>query len=515
MIHNKIFKFGLGITATLTLTNCSSDNKTMSIEKPNIILILADDLGYGELGAYGQKKIETPNIDKLAESGMIFTQHYAGSAVCAPSRCALLTGQHIGKAYIRGNDEWAERGDIWDFAKVVKDPNLEGQRPLPDSIQTLSQLLQRDGYKTGMVGKWGLGGPFSNGIPNNRGFDFYYGYNCQRQAHTYYPIHLWRNNEKVLLRNKLVPPHKKLEAGANPYDQKSYTDFNLIDYAPELMHKEALKFINSNKDNSFFLYYASTIPHVALQASQKWIDYYVKKFGDEKPYDGSNGYFPARYPRATYAAMISYLDEQVGELIAKLKKLDIYENTLIIFSSDNGSSFAGGADPVFFNSGGIFNSEYGRGKGFLYEGGIRIPFIASWSNKIKGNSRSNHISAFWDILPTICEINNIKTSAKIDGISFLSTLLGKKQEQHEFLYFEIPEYGGQQAVRIGNYKAIRKDILKGNLEIELYDLNNDIKEEKNIADQNPEIVTRIEEIMKSEHTIPELQKFKMEALGDN
>ncbi|MCB0732230.1 MAG: arylsulfatase [Ignavibacteriae bacterium] len=514
MNYNNFLKLSISVTATLSLTNCSSDNKTDSAKNPNIILILADDLGYGELGVYGQNKIETPNIDKLAESGMKFTQHYSGSAVCAPSRCALLTGQHMGNAYIRGNDEWAERGEVWDFVKAVKDPNLEGQRPLPDSIKTLSNILQQNGYKTGMVGKWGLGGPFSEGIPNNRGFDFFYGYNCQRQAHTYYPMHLWKNKDKELLRNKLVPPHQKLKEGADPYNIKSYSDFNLTDYSPELMHKEALNFINSNKDSSFFLYYASPIPHVALQAPQKWIDYYVKKFGDEKPYDGSNGYFPSRYPHATYAAMISYLDEQVGELITELKKLDIYENTIIIFTSDNGASYAGGADPEFFNSGGLFNSEYGRGKGFLYEGGIRVPFIASWPNKINPGTESNHISAFWDILPTICEINNLSSPTNIDGVSFLPTLLGKQQDQPEYLYFEFPEYGGQQAVRMGNYKAIRNDIKKGNLEIELYDLNNDIKEEINIADQNPKVIERIKEIMIKEHTPSALPKFKLEALGD-
>lgn len=507
-------KIGIGITTTLSLASCNSEYGTNKAAKPNIILILADDLGYGELGVYGQKKIETPNIDKLASEGIKFTQHYSGSAVCAPSRYSLLTGQHMGNAYIRGNDEWAERGEVWDFAKAVNDPNLEGQRPIPDTVPTLSQLLQQNGYKTGIVGKWGLGGPLTEGIPNNRGFDFFYGYNCQRQAHTYYPMHLWKNNEKELLRNKLVPPHQKLKEGADPYDIKSYADFNLIDYSPELMHSEALNFINTNKDSPFFLYYASPIPHVALQAPQKWIDYYVEKFGDEKPYDGSKGYYPSRYPRATYAAMISYLDEQVGDIVSELNKLGIYENTLILFTSDNGASFAGGADPEFFNSGGIFASDYGRGKGFLYEGGIRVPLIASWPGKIKQESVSNHISAFWDYFSTLCEVAGIEIPFETNGISFLPTLIGKKQKQHEYLYYEFPEYGGQQAVRIENYKAIRKDIKKGNLEIELFDLNNDIKEEKNIADQNPEIIKRIEEIMIKEHTTPELQKFKMEALGD-
>jgi len=505
-------------TSAVIFTSCknSYQEKLDKIhnQKPNIILILADDLGYGELGSYGQEKIETPNIDKLAEIGIKFTQHYAGSAVCAPSRCALLTGQNTGNCYIRGNDEWAERGDVWNFESVENDPNLEGQRPLPDSIPTLSKLLQQDRYKTGIVGKWGLGGPLTDGIPNNRGFDFFYGYNCQREAHTYYPKHLWKNKEKITLRNKLVPPHTKLKEGTDLYDENSYADYNLKDYAPELMHKEALNFIKNNKDSTFFLYYATTIPHVALQAPKRWVDYYVNKFGDEKPYDGSKGYFPCRYPHATYAAMISYLDEQVGEIMLELKKLNIDSNTLIIFTSDNGPSYAGGADPQWFDSGGIFNSEYGRGKGFLYEAGIRVPFIACWPNKIAPGTTTNHISAFYDILPTLCEITNTQKPPKIDGNSFLPTLLGESQDQPNYLYFEIPEYGGQQAVRLGNYKGIRKDIKKGNLKIELYDLDSDIREQNNIADKKPRIVKEIGSIMKKEHNPPILSKFKMEAIDN-
>ncbi len=471
-------------------------------------------MGYGELGVYGQEKIETPNIDLLAENGVRFTQHYTGAPVCAPARCSMLTGRHMGNAYVRGNDEWAERGDVWDYRKAFKDPNLEGQRPLPDSIVTLSKLLQTNGYKTGIVGKWGLGGPLTDGIPNNRGFDFFYGYNCQRQAHTYYPAHLWKNEEKVLLKNKLIPPHTKLKEGADPYNISSYADFNLTEYAADLMHKEAINFVKENRDSWFFLYYASPIPHVPLQAPQKWVDHYVKKFGDEEPYDGSSGYFPCRYPRATYAAMISYLDEQVGELVAELKELDIYDNTIIIFTSDNGASYAGGADPKWFNSGGLFNSEYGWGKGFLHEGGIRVPFIASWPGHIKPNTESDHISGFWDILPTVCDIAKIETPTDIDGTSFLPTLKGETQPQPEYIYFEFPEYGGQQAVRIGNLKAIRKDIKKGNMKIELYDLGIDIKEENNIADKFPEVIQRVEEIMSREHTIPKIEKFKMPQLGD-
>lgn len=370
--------FAIVIIVLFILCSSCASERELEEKKPNIIYILADDLGYGELGSYGQQKIETPNLDRLAASGMRFTQHYSGAPVCAPSRCVLLTGKHMGNAHIRGNDEWSERGDVWDFEKAVEDPNLEGQRPLPASTVTSAKLIKSAGYKTGMVGKWGLGAPLSEGIPNNLGFDFFYGYNCQRQAHTYYPRHLWKNQEKVWLDNKLIPPGTKLAENADPYNESSYENYTLQEYAPELMQNEALNFIRENKDSSFYLYYASPIPHAPLQAPDRWVKYYVEKFGEEEPYDGKRGYFPCRYPRATYAAMISYLDEQVGELIAELKQQDIYENTIVMFSSDNGPTYNGGTDSPWFDSGGPFKSEYGWGKGFLHEGGVRVPMIASW-----------------------------------------------------------------------------------------------------------------------------------------
>jgi len=484
-------------------------------KKPNIIFILADDLGYGELGCYGQEKIETPNIDKLAKNGMRFTQHYAGAPVCAPSLCVLMPGKPTGHAYIRGNDEWRERGDVWDYAKAVEDPNLEGQRPIPAETVTIGKLLQKVGYKTAIIGKWGLGGPLTDGIPNKQGFDFFFGYNCQRQAHTYYPRHLWRNTEKVWLDNPLVVPGTKLDQGADPYDPKSYAKFNLNQYSPDLMFKEIIKFIEKNQKNPFFLYWATPIPHVPLQAPKRWVDYYVKKFGDEEPYLGEKGYFPHRYPHAAYAAMISYLDEQVGLLVQKLKELGIYNNTIIFFTSDNGPSYAGGTDSEWFDSAKPFRAERGRGKGSVYEGGIRVPMIVSWPGHISPSSETDHISAFYDVLPTLCELTGATTPDDIDGISFLPKLLGRgKQKKHEFLYWEFPAYGGQQAVRMGKWKGIRKNILKGNLEIELYDLENDIQEQKNVASQYPEVVKQIAQIMVREHITPEVQRFKMKALGD-
>ena len=497
----------------IMLTGCTESDKKPE-KKPNFVYILADDLGYGELGIYGQQLIETPHIDALAREGMMFTQHYSGAPVCAPARCVLLTGQHTGHAYIRGNDEWSARGDVWNYQAMFDNPFLEGQRPLPDSIVTIAELLQSAGYKTGAVGKWGLGAPTTEGVPNKQGFDFFYGYNCQRQAHTYYPMHLWKNEERVLLNNKNVAPHAKLADSASLDDPESYADFTLADYAPVLMHDEALRFIAQNKDRPFFLYYASPIPHVPLQAPAHWVDYYKKKLGEEKPYTGDSGYFPNPTPRATYAAMISYLDEQVGDLVKKLKETGLYENTLIIFSSDNGSTFTGGADTPFFQSAKPFKTAYGWGKGFTHEGGIRVPMIATWKQRIKPGSLSNHVSAFYDILPTFCEILNLPAPENTDGISLLPTLLGKPQPKHEYLYWEFSAHGGQQAVRMGNWKAIRKRILKGNMEIELYDLGKDLQEQNNVAVNHPKVIAKIETIMKEARTTPPIERFKMQPLGD-
>jgi len=505
---------------TALLIACQSGDKKEITEptKPNVIYILADDLGYGELGVYGQEKIQTPNIDQLAKSGMLFTQHYSGSPVCAPSRYMLLTGKHPGHAYIRGNHEWGERGDVWDYAAAVNDPNLEGQWPIPASTFTLGNALQDAGYKTALVGKWGLGGPLSDGVPNNRGFDFFYGYNCQRQAHQLYPKFLWRDNEKHWLDNELVAPRKdsKLPAGADPQELSSYAKWQQKDYAPALMQTEALNFIEGNKDSTFFLYYASPLPHLPLQVPQEYVDKYVNLLGDEAHYDGSKGYFPNRYPRAAYAGMISYLDDQVGEIIAKLKELNLYENTLVIFSSDNGPSYTGGVDAEYFNSAGPFQNQYGRTKGYTYEGGIRVPMIASWPGKIKPGSSSDHISAFWDVLPTITELIETDIPANIDGISFLPTLFEKNAEQakHDFLYWEFPSYNGQQAVRMGNWKGIRKDIFDSNLKLELYDLSTDPSESNDVSIDNPEIVAQIEAIMKREHTPAEIERFMMKELDD-
>lgn len=495
------------------LSGCGGEVKEE--RKPNIIYIMADDLGYGELGIYGQTKIQTPNIDALARSGMMFTQHYSGAPVCAPARYMLMTGKHPGNAHIRGNDEWASRGEVWNYEKAVNDPNLEGQRPIPDGTLTVGNILQNAGYKTGIVGKWGLGAPLTEGIPNNRGFDFFFGYNCQRQAHQLYPKHLWKNKEKVWTDNDLVAPRQKLPEGADPMDPASYDMFNKQpDYAPAMMQTEALNFIDENKGQPFFLYYATPIPHLPIQVPQEYTDRYLELWGDEEPYIGNRGYFPHRYPKAAYAGMITYLDDQVGELVAKLKELDLYENTLIIFTSDNGPTYTGGVDAPHFESAAPFETAYGRTKGFTYEGGIRVPMIAAWPGKIKPGSKTDHISVFWDFMATAGEIAG-EEIPKTDGVSYLPTLLGKgEQRDREYLYWEFPEYQGQQAVRMGDWKGIRKEIKKGNMTLELYNLKDDPAEQNDLAEAHPDIIKKMEDIMVKEHTSATLDRFKMTQLGD-
>lgn len=508
---NSILYFLLIFSAIIT--SCSIDIEKPL--KPNIIYILADDLGYAELGSYGQEKIETPNIDRLAETGMKFTQHYAGAPVCAPSRCVLLTGKHSGHAVVRGNDEWKARGNVWDYVSMIKDSTLEGQRPIPEGTVTIGTLLQEAGYKTAIVGKWGLGAPHTVGIPNKQGFDFFYGYNCQRQAHTFYPVHLYKNENRVYLNNDTIPPNTKLDKDVDPLLETSYARYNLNNYSPDLMFDEISQFVDDNKDNPFFLYWATPIPHNPLQVPKEWVDKYVKKFGDEKPYLGERGYFPHRYPHAAYAGMVSYLDDHVGKLVQQLKQLGLYENTLIIFTSDNGPTYSGGADSPWFDSAKPFKSERGWAKGTTHEGGIRVPMIASWPGKIAKESQSDHISAFWDVLPTLCEVAGYSTPYQSDGISFLPTLINSKnQTGHEFLYWEFPAYQGQQAVRMGKWKGLRLDIFKGNMNIALYNLEEDPREQNDISAQHPEIVKKIEKIMIEQHTTPEIDRFKMKELGD-
>lgn len=460
--------------------SCNSTTDKKQNERPNIIYILADDLGYGDLSCYGQTHFQTPNLDQLATEGMRFTQHYSGSTVCAPSRSSLMTGLHTGHTPVRGN----------------KGMEPEGQWPMPASTFTMAKMLKQAGYITGAFGKWGLGGPATEGDPNNQGFDKFYGYNCQSLAHNYFPGHLWDNQNKVILEKN---------SGAN-----------FEEYAPELIHQQALKFMEDNKDKPFFMFYPTTIPHAELLLPGKYMDQYRGKFLPEKEYKGTEpgderfrtgGYGTQPESHAAFAAMVTLMDKQVGEVVAKLKELGLDENTIILFSSDNGPHLEGGADPDYFDSNGPLKGY----KRDLYEGGVRAPMIAWWPGKIASGTESSHISAFWDVMPTVAELAGIQAPDNIDGISFLPTLLGEEgQKEHDFLYWEFHEKGGRLAVRKGDWKAVRYDVSKGDRPTELYNLAEDISEENNLADQHPELVKELEEIMKNARTESDVFQFKSE-----
>lgn len=471
---------------SIFLAGCSGGNQSKEVvestARPNIIFILADDLGYNELGSYGQKLIRTPNLDRLASEGMKFTQHYSGSTVCAPSRCVLLTGRHTGNSIVRDNYE------LGDFT----DENEGGQLPLPLGTFTLATMLKDQGYKTAAIGKWGLGGPGSTGIPNNQGFDHFYGYLCQKQAHNYYPTHLWRNQEWDTLSNEYFNPHQELQGDID--DPKSYEPFKAQDYTMDLMAEEALNFLQENHQDPFFLYLPFPVPHLALQIPDQTLNDLGYSF-PETPYTGDKGYSPHQTPRAAYAAMITNMDRQIGRILSLLKELGVEENTLVFFSSDNGTTFdVGGVDREFFSSLGPLKGY----KTTLYEGGIRVPMIAKWPGKIKPGSTSDHVSAFWDVVPTIADITGGKHPEDVDGISFLPTLIGEPDQQdHDYLYWEFHgRWDGAQAARMGDWKAVR---LGGHLDpaapIELYDLATDIGEEEDVAESNPEVVKKVKEFM--------------------
>lgn len=474
---NKISLIGLLAIVTI-LTACNQQAKTDTPSKPNIVYILADDLGYGDVGFNGQTKFNTPNIDKLAANGMVFTQHYAGSTVCAPSRSTLLTGLHTGHTPVRGNLSIAE----------------EGQYPLPAETYTLSKMLKDNGYVTSVYGKWGLGYPGSEGDPNRQGFDEFYGYNCQRLAHHYYPYHLWHNQNKVILDGN---------AGKGQNE-----------YAPDLIHKQALKFIEANKDTTFFMFYASLLPHAELLVPQEDLEQFSGKFVPEKKHKGTDDgpkYRQGPYGSqdecyATFAAMVNILDRQVGELHHKLEEQGIADNTIIIFTSDNGPHKEGGAAPEYFNS----NGPYRGLKRDLYEGGIHVPMIVQWPAKVQAGSSNDHISAFWDVMPTLADIIGETKAYETDGISFLPTLLGEdEQMKHEYLYWEFHEKGGRLAVRKDNWKGVKYKVLKSsNAPIELYDLSIDPGEENNVAADHPDVVSEIEKIMKEARTESMVYKFK-------
>jgi arylsulfatase A len=467
--------------------------------RPNIIFILADDLGYGDLGCYGQKKIQTPNLDRLAAEGMRLTQHYAGSPVCAPSRCVFLTGKHPGHAFVRDNHQ--------------SEP--EGQCPLPADTVTLPKLLKQLGYTSGVFGKWGLGGPGTDGEPLKQGFDRFYGYNCQRAAHNYYPTNLWDNDRRVTLKNPPFSPYQKLPAEADPRDPRSYERYRGTDYAPDLIAEHARRFVSANKDRPFFLSFATTVPHLALQVPEDSLAEYLGKW-PETPYLGTNGYLPHHAPRAAYAAMITRFDREVGRLMHLVKDLGLDERTIFVFASDNGPLYdrLGGTDCGFFESAGPFRGR----KGSVYEGGVRVPGLVRWQGHIQAGTTSARVTGFEDWLPTLLELIGAgKTTPRdVDGISFAPTLLGHRQKARPFLYREFPAYGGQQSVRVGDWKGLRQNLAprgrdaQPQMAIELYDVAKDPTETNNVAALHPGVVARLDRLMKQQH-VPS-KEFPLPAL---
>jgi arylsulfatase A-like enzyme len=445
--------------------------------KPNVIYILADDLGYGDLSAYGQTRFSTPNIDAMAKEGMVFRQHYSSATVCAPARGSLMTGLHVGHGAVRGNCE----------------VQPEGQQPMPADTFTLAHVFKKAGYATGAFGKWGLGAPGSASEPLKMGFDRFYGFNCQRMAHHYYPYFLWNDNQREMLWGNFGMERRE--------------------YAPDLIQEQALRFVEINKDRPFFLYYAMIQPHAEMFAPEKYMAKYRGKFLPETPYKGVDGgpefrkkeYGSQAEPHAAFAAMVETMDENVGKLMAKLENLGIADNTLIMFTSDNGPHREGGHDPDYFKSNGGLRGY----KRDLYEGGIRVPMIACWPGRIPAGTVSDHVSAFHDVLPTMAQLTGQPAPEGIDGVSFLPTLLQQgRQDQHDYLYWEFHELKGRVAIRKGKWKGVRYDVsVDPKSPLELYDLSKDPGEKNNVAAGNAEVVRELDELIKGARTVSPIDKF--------
>ena len=439
-------------------------------QRPNVVFILADDLGWGDLGCYGQQRFQTPNIDSLASSGLRFTQCYSGTTVSAPSRSCLITGTHSGHTPIRGNLEL--------------DP--EGQFPLPEGSASIFKDFKDAGYTTGAFGKWGLGFIGSTGDPGKQGVDSFFGYNCQLLAHSYYPDHLWDNDTRIELDTDL------------PYGEGVY--------APDMIHEKALEFLSgaAKEGKPFFMWYPTTIPHAELLVPEDSIMVRFRGMYPENPYHGTDsgpffrkgGYCSQEYPRATFAAMVTRLDWYVGDIIRQLKELGVYDNTLLIFASDNGPHREGGADPDFFDSNGPWRGY----KRDVYEGGIRVPMIVSWKGHVRKGEQSDFVCSFWDLMPTFRELTGARPGKGLDGVSLLPLLEGRRgQKEHKFLYFEFQELGGRQAVRQGPWKLVHMDIRSDNPRFELYNLDSDPGETRDLSAEHPDVLARLQEIMLQEH----------------
>ena len=477
-MNDKLLKAGALVAAGGALAGCAQKQEA---PRPNVVFILADDLGWGDLGCYGQQLIETPNIDALARAGVRFTQCYSGTAVSAPSRSCLLTGTHSGHTAIRGNLPAKGRPGI-----------PEGQQELPAGTRTIFHDFREAGYRTGAFGKWGLGYITTEGNPAAQGVDVFFGYNCQTLAHSYYPDHLWENDTKILLEDN-VPEI--------PYGQGTYS--------ADLIHQKSLEFMEKAvaDGKSFFMWYPTTIPHAELIVPEdEIIEKYRAKFPEETPWAGQDqghprfrigGYGSCAEPHATFAAMVTRLDKYVGELVAKLKELGVYDNTIILFASDNGPHQEGGADPDFFNSNGPWRGY----KRDLYEGGVRVPMIVSWPGHIAPGTDSDFMCTFWDMMPTFRTVLDRDAQvADMDGISLLPLLDGrpKDQTEHDFLYFEFAERHSQ-AARIGPWKLVRLGINSESDHYELYNLDEDPGEEHDVIAGHPDKVEALKAVLAREH----------------
>lgn len=468
--------------------------------KPNIVFILADDLGYGDIGPFGQKLIRTPNLDRMAAEGIRFTQHYAGNAVCAPSRCVLMTGLHPGHAFVRNNKQMVA-GTRFTMGK----PDVEGQHPIPAESTTIPELLKSLGYVSGGFGKWGLGGPGSSGEPLKQGFDRWFGYNCQAVAHNFYPTYLWDNDRAIDLKNPPFSAHDTFKPEEDPTKPESYRRFQGTEYSADLIAEQARRFAKDNSSRPFFIYWPTTVPHLALQVPDDSLKEY-EGLWDDPPYPGGKGYLPHFKPKAAYAAMITRLDREIGRMMALIEELGLDAQTIFVFTSDNGPLHGhheglAGTDATFFNSHGGLR----EGKGSLYEGGIRVPCVVRWKGRIKPGSASDRVTGFEDWMPTLLELVGGAMPKGIDGISFAGTLLGKEQPERPFLYREFPAYGGQQSVRVGDWKVVRQNLLPGKKKApvvsktELYDLKTDLAESTDVSAQHPDVVAKAEAIMREQH----------------
>jgi len=478
--------FVLQLVSFLGLAGC----QISAAEKLNIVFILADDLGWGEVGCYGQQKIPTPNLDRLAAQGMRFTQHYSGAPVCAPSRCVLMTGKHLGHAEVRGNQQ----------AQVKFPEFTEGQYPLSSQAVTIAQVFQQAGYATGAMGKWGLGPVGSTGDPNRKGFDLFFGYNCQAVAHSFYPPHLWRNAEKITINAKPVPGHHRQPEGTVTID-----DWLGKTYAPKLMIEEAEKFIAAKAGQPFFLYLPFIEPHVAIHPPRASIEKFPATW-DAEPYRGENGYLPHPRPRAGYAAMIHDLDGYVGRVMTALDRAGVADRTLVIFTSDNGSTHEGrpdsrfhigGADPKFFHS-----TAGLRGyKGSVYEGGLRVPMIARLPGRIAAGTVNDTPGYFADWFPTLCAAAGLDQPAGLDGENLWPVLTGARPapDPRKPMVWVFPEYQGQVAVRLGDFKIVRQRLNTQQPGAwEVYDLSRDRAEANDLAGTRVDLIRQAEEVLRRE-----------------